>query len=110
MGAGFDGVGVGGRGEPVPVLVLFVALLPPVGAVVLTREKFAQVRRVLLAKCSVKEPFGKKLFEPIIVDVYSSVYDALKGSELMAPCLPAISPTWHVSGREESQGGACDKR
>lgn len=55
------------------VLVLFEELLPPVGLVVLTSVKFAQVRRVLLAKCSVKEPFGKKLFEPTRVDVYSSV-------------------------------------
>jgi hypothetical protein len=110
MGAGLDEVGVGGRGEPVLVLVLFVVELPPGGVVVLTRVKFAQVRRVLLAKCSVKEPFGKKLLEPTIVDVYSSVYDALKGSELMAPYLPARSPTWHVSGSEESQGGDCDKR
>jgi hypothetical protein len=56
------GVG-GGTGEPVQ----FEEWLPLVG-MLLTIVKFAQVMRVALAKCSVREPFPKKALEPAKVE------------------------------------------
>jgi hypothetical protein len=89
--------------------VAFEDWLPPLGVLV-TSVQFAQVRRVLLAKCSVREPLPKKERDPTRVEEYLSVYDAVKGSEVMSPYLPARSPTWQVWGSVASQGGAWNQR
>jgi hypothetical protein len=63
----------GAMGMPVVVLVAFEVWLPLTGGVLLTIVKFAQVMRVLLAKCRVMEPLPKNALEPLRVEAYSSV-------------------------------------
>ena len=70
-----------------------------------SRVKFAQVIRVLLAKCTVIERFPKNAPLPWKVDAKSSSYDAIYGSEVIAPYFPERSPTWQVCGRESTQAG-----
>ncbi len=65
-----------------------------------SRVKFAQVIRVALAKCTVRERFPKNAPIPSNVDAKSSLYDAMNGSEVISPYFPERSPTWQVCGRE----------
>jgi hypothetical protein len=64
-----------------------------------SRVKFAQVIRVVLAKCTVRERFPKNAPIPSNVDAKSSLYDAMNGSEVILPYFPERSPTWQVCGR-----------
>lgn len=66
--------------------------------------KLAQVIRVLLAKCTTTLRFPMKDWSSPVA-VKESVYEATKGDVVIAPYLPARSPTWHVIGRAASQGG-----
>ena len=71
----------------------------------LSGAKLAQVMRVTLAKCTTKLLLPKKAPMPSTVLANSSVYEAVKGSEVIFPCLPERSPTWQVCGRVGSQAG-----
>lgn len=92
-------------------VVVVVAPPPTVEPLQLpTGTKLAHVMRVVLAKCRTMLRLPKKAPIPCLVEAKSSVKVAAKLRtappvvELTWPCLPERSPTWHVSGREASQG------